>query len=532
MNVQKTEFQAKRQAVQRTFTTAAGSSFPTFDPKTSRPRTHYKYLGVDIFTQNQAEGLDAMIRSENLSYFSRLSPLPLTLSERLVNSQLIPAVTYRLTVHPLPPQAIASLEDFIWRGLATGSITRLVSLKDRYASRARRGLAIKCLAHNVHTTTINFPLRALHGRAPPSVGSLVTNSLCDPNQRSSDELQNSVMDAAHALGLSFHSIGPWRPSGYEHLPVGCTITVKFKSGPSTGTVLCTSPSWANVQFADGVFFISSDAHSTHHHPCHSFLNYSRPPHQLLIPTFLRPQETIPRCPDPPHGATICSVTVHGHLLDLPGVCHRLYEEDSRIWGCWGALSGLLSPPIEGEKRIWAYSNICSGAGGHGSAIFLFHPDGWTKVLCLSSPHPSSLGAEHWVAAAAYRWLSRELPDCDVILLMDNEQVVTTYQSIQASTRSPNPFCPGGTWTAAVHELVHRNPLSLRAEWIKGHAGFLGNEIADHFSRSAAACLHFDLSLLPSPLQTFSARGLPLLHKVRCSNFRQLLPRHSHNNIAV
>ena len=247
-----------------------------------------------------------MIRSEILSHFSRLSPLPLTLSEkiRLVNSQLIPAVTYRLTGHPLPPRAILSLEDFIWRALAKGSITRLVSLKDRYASRARGGLAIKCLAHNVHTATINFTLRGLHGRAPSSVGSLVTNSLCGPNRQSSDELQNSVMDAAQALALSFHSIGPWRPSAYEHLPAGSTIEVKFKSGPSTGTVLRTSPSWATVHFADGVFSISSDAHFSHHHPCHSFLHYSRPPHKLLNSRFLCSQETIPGCPDPPHGATI------------------------------------------------------------------------------------------------------------------------------------------------------------------------------------------------------------------------------------
>ena len=133
-----------------------------------------------------------MIRSEILSYFSRLSPLPLTLSKkvRLVNSQLIPAVAYRLTAHPLPPQAVASLEDFIWRGLAKGSITRLVSLKDRYASRARGGLGIKCLAHSVHTATVNFALRALHGRAPPSVCGLVTNSLLGPNQHGSDEIQN------------------------------------------------------------------------------------------------------------------------------------------------------------------------------------------------------------------------------------------------------------------------------------------------------------------------------------------------------
>ena len=70
------------------------------------------------------------------------------------------------------------------------------------------------------------------------------------------------------------------------------------------------------------------------------------------------------------------------------------------------------------------------------------------------------------------------------------------------------------------------------EWIKGHAGFLGNKIADHFSRWAAGCLHLHLRRFPPPpLGTFSARELPLLQKVRCSDFRHLLPRHSHNNIA-
>ena len=253
------------------------------------------------------------------------------------------------------------------------------------------------------------------------------------------------MDAAHALGLSFYSIGPWRPSAYEHLPVGSTITLKFKSGPSTGAVLRTSPSWANVQFADGIFSVSNDAHFTHHHPCHSFLSYSHRHHQLLIPTFLRPQETIQNCPDPPHGATIDSVSLHGHLFDLPGVCHRLYEKDLKTWGCQGALSSLLSPPAEGKKRIWAYSDGSSGTDGHGSAIVLFHPDGWTKVLCLSSPHPPALGAEHWGVASAYRWLSREFPGHDIVLLVDNEQVVSTYQAMQVSSSRPDPFSPGGTW---------------------------------------------------------------------------------------
>ena len=146
------------------------------------------------------------------------------------------------------------------------------------------------------------------------------------------------------------------------------------------------------------------------------------------------------------------MTVHGHPFDLQGVCHRLHEEILNTWGCQGALSDLLSPPIERKKRIWAYSDGSSGADGPGPAIFLFDPDGGTKVLCLSYPYQSGLGGQHWSAAAAYCWLSKDFSQCDVILLIDNEQVVTTYQSMEASTGKPNPFGPGGTWTEPVGQL--------------------------------------------------------------------------------
>ena len=91
------------QAVQRTFTTAAGSSFPTFDPKTSRPRTHYKYQGVYIFTQHQAEGPDTMIWAEILSYLSRLSPLPLTLRLLPPHAQQIARRRAQCTTAALDP---------------------------------------------------------------------------------------------------------------------------------------------------------------------------------------------------------------------------------------------------------------------------------------------------------------------------------------------------------------------------------------------------------------------------------------------
>ena len=82
-----------------------------------------------------------------------------------------------------------------------------------------------------------------------------------------------------------------------------------------------------------------------------------------------------------------------------------------------------------------------------------------------------------------------------MLFIDNEQIVTKYQSMTVSSSRPDAFSPGGTWAAVVYDLMLGNPLPLRVEWMKGHASFLGNKIAGPISRSAAACLVFNLSLL-------------------------------------
>ena len=105
MNVSKTEVHANGTAPEKEFLTPRGSEFLTYNKKTRRPHTCYKYLGVYLFTHHQAKGLFHMLKAEIQSYFARLSPLPLKLSEkvRLTNSQLVPALAYRLITHSLPP---------------------------------------------------------------------------------------------------------------------------------------------------------------------------------------------------------------------------------------------------------------------------------------------------------------------------------------------------------------------------------------------------------------------------------------------
>ena len=121
MNVSKTEVHANDTAPQQEFLTPRGSDVLTYNKKTGRPHTCNKYLGLYRFTCHQAKGLFHMLKAEIQSYFARLSPLPLTLSEkvRLTNSQLVPALAYRLILHSLSPNQLEDLQSLIWAGVAS-----------------------------------------------------------------------------------------------------------------------------------------------------------------------------------------------------------------------------------------------------------------------------------------------------------------------------------------------------------------------------------------------------------------------------
>ena len=179
--------------------------------------------------------------------------------------------------------------------------------------------------------------------------------------------------------------------------------------------------------------------------------------------------------------------------------------------------------------MWLYSDGSPGGSSHATAVTAFLPDSTTRVLCLSSPHPFSLGSEFWGAVAAIHWIHRELSQYEVCLLIDNEQVVSTLQKCQVYR--PNPF-QDDTWTVAVHSasLLITNPLNIM--WIKGHAIFIGNKICDHFSKWATHSLFLPQTSSPPPLGSVAVHHLPVLHKLKVQQFRDLLPQHSHNNIAV
>ena len=261
--------------------------------------------------------------------------------------------------------------------------------------------------HSVQVATVNYGLRALCGLAPKSVGPLYVQSLLSPNQRASEPVQNSFMDSIHALGILLESIGPWRPTAIRDPTPGTKLTVRFKSGQATGRVTEATSKSANVSFHDGVYLLDTHTSYCMHMPCDAVTDYSRPSHFQLVPQFLRPQETISEPQAPPHNAHALGISQHGHLFALQAQ-HYLEKKSLDEWGCHDAAEALTRPPAPGLQRVWLFSDGSSSESGHAAAVTAFQPDGTTTVLCLSSPHPSSLGLEFWGAVAAIRWIHREL----------------------------------------------------------------------------------------------------------------------------
>ena len=199
--------------------------------------------------------------------------------------------------------------------------------------------------------------------------------------------------------------------------------------------------WANVSFHDAVSSVDTHTTYTMHMPCHAVMDYSRPSHLQLVPEFLRPQETIPEPPAPPHNAHALGISQHGHLFALQAQ-HYLEKKSLEQCGCHDAAEALTRPLAPGLQRPLLYSDGSSGESGHAAAVTAFLPNGTTRVLCLSPPHLFSLGSEFWGAVAAIRSSHRELSQYEVCLLIDNKEVVSTLQKCQVYR--PSPF--QDTWT--------------------------------------------------------------------------------------
>ena len=363
----------------------------------------------------------------------------------------------------------------------------------------------------VHVQIVNSALRCLTRVAPVAVADAVTASLFS---HTPNPLQNMIIDSAHFLQLSYHSMGVWRHTPVQHLQAGETLVVHYrKHGQCVGQVSSTSSKTATLLFHDKTATINNDTNWTSHFPVHTYHPCPYLPHKILSPTFLRPQQLIPDALLPPHDGVLLDTTIHGSLFLLP-VAHSLSKVDLANWNCTAAAA--LTHASDADI-VWVYSDGSSGNVGHAAAATIFLPGGHTCVLVQTSPLPTSASAEFWGACIALKLIRRLCPHHHIHLLIDNFQVAFRTERRLLWLARPNNFqvadlinrviltppgdfyFPSGTWAAAFPSLLaDGGKLNVHPTWIKGHVGFLGNEVSDHYANWGAFSLLFNRSLLPPP----------------------------------
>ena len=117
------------------------------------------------------------------SFFDDLAPLPLPYTEliKLSNSQLIPALTYRLIYNSLPENLLNSLDSAIWSYVSKqGHLSKLTPTKTKYGNRTRSQLGITSLKLKVHQQTVNHITRYLLKKGPKPINEAVLYALSQP----------------------------------------------------------------------------------------------------------------------------------------------------------------------------------------------------------------------------------------------------------------------------------------------------------------------------------------------------------------
>ena len=169
MNVKKTELHAMNQTKHTRLSTPTGTTISTFNTN-NQPHSFYKYLGVFIFTNPDPALLQQLILSEIHSFFSNLASIPLLPHEYvlLYNTQLIPILCYRLTMHSLPLSSIQTIESSLWQGFSkSAGISSVTSPKDRFVPPSRGGLGLHHFGLSLHKQTLNGILDAFPWGAWP-----------------------------------------------------------------------------------------------------------------------------------------------------------------------------------------------------------------------------------------------------------------------------------------------------------------------------------------------------------------------------
>ena len=134
------------------------------------PHSHYKYLGVYFFTDYAPTIMLAHYLAVVDAFFAALPDMAFSPKEatRLVNTQLIPKLAFRMTAHGLDQEKTIVIQNRIWAHYTR--ITRLprnTPPKARFAPTQNGALGLFHLPTRIAALTLTQYQRILNSEAPP-----------------------------------------------------------------------------------------------------------------------------------------------------------------------------------------------------------------------------------------------------------------------------------------------------------------------------------------------------------------------------
>ena len=537
MNTDKTELHAMNNIPHIELRIDRTTTLSTKDTN-GKPHTHYKYLGIHLFTEDSPRLLHTLLINETNSYFNNLQSLPLTQSEyiSLINTVLIPTLQYRLLAHNIHITQLHSIQSLIWRRLCQlGHLSSVTSPKVIYQRRPLNGLGLKHFLYAYHVQNVNQATRFLSGEGPASSRQTICSTLLSPK---TNFLQEALVDSCYALNLLIHGFGPWNPCPVSALSPGANIYVDFQVvGPCLGTVSEIQGKKAKVDFsgysaeiADKHNFSFSYPHSNPKPISHFSLSE-------LSPTTNANQSLSASAPAPPFSTAISDMSSLGAIVHLPATHHVLLPSDLLSWNCTGALE-LLQDPLS-SSAAWTYLDGSASFPHFGSAFAVF--EGLNahscNVIASVSPLQSSGGSEFWALHLKLHHLqTHPNPNPLQFVLCDNANVVDCYRLAKHPDFNLFHKHPSGHWIKSFRSaIVQLSAQGVRVEvrWIKAHTAFKGNEIADAFAKWASfAILPTSLILPPPQKGSITWQGMPVLGKRTQKSYSHLLPKHMHTDIKL
>ena len=529
-NASKSELHALKNSPHVTIRISSTLSFSTCNPDTNQPRSHYKYLGVYFFNNQQNKHMLLLLNNTITSFFTNLLSLHLSHTEliKLANCQLISTLAYRLNYNSLPNESLDTLDHSIWKHIAyQGKLSKRTPNKTKYSPRHTFGLGITKLSQVTHTQTVNHCLRYTLNEGPSTANKNVQHALFHPSAES-NLIQTMFTTSAHHFSIQTHNIPHSNPCLLRDLPVNTTIEASFHTSPNLpptwhpGKILQHNPKTTTVQFSDMTCPVSNS---------HSF-RFPIQPATIIFP-FL----SLPQAPLHPTSLQSFPLSYSTYTSTNSYLCFHSNQtirppNNSHLdfWGCHDLLQHLQ----QNQKYTLIYtdgSDDPSSSLPSGSAAVITHQPNHHTILTNLSPIKGSYPAEIYSIITTLFFPNLPSLQQPIIFAIDNLSVCTTLNFLQPLNHPPfsshtNSFA---LWYNLIWHLLQRlRHLNILFTWIKGHAGFPRNDTADSIAKWIT--LHLSLHITPSSSTTLALQQTPLPGKITTKHTKHKLPTHEHNNI--